>query len=111
MQEADQQAWNFVTCICDSNWKAGTPDQIRSSVPVCPAIPGITKGQQASVGADCHGSSVSQKMKVIQSFGLRTFVKGKPYVPLSGFPPGVLSSDVSYSWISTFLIPAVLVFF
>jgi hypothetical protein len=92
--EADDGALTFIRCLCATEWRAGSVSQIRSSVPICPPIPGISKGQQAAVAADC-GSGLSQQGRVVQNFGLRTFVQRKPYVPLSGLPLGVTSSAMS----------------
>jgi hypothetical protein len=91
--EADNGAWTFIRCLCATEWQAGSTAQVRSSVQYCPAIPGISKGEQAAVAADCS-SGVTQQSRIVRSFGLRTFVTGKPYVPLSGLPPGVTSNTI-----------------
>ena len=110
-QDADNQAWNFVKCVCQSEWRAGSTSQIASSIPVCPAIPGISKGRQAAVASDCAtGQSISQQMRIIASFNLRTNIKGKSYVPLSGLPPGVTSGTTThYSPILLLLLASLLI--
>jgi hypothetical protein len=63
----------------------------------------------AAVGVDCYGDSPSQRMRIVQQFGLRTFVRGKAYVPLSGFPPGVTSDNYKIAaGIFAFTIPFIL---
>ena len=110
-QDADNQAWNFVRCVCQSDWQAGSSSQIASSIPVCPAIPGISKGSQAAVASDCAtGQSISQQMRIIKSFNLRTNVKGKSYVPLSGLPPGVTSGTIT-QYSSTLLLLLALIYY
>jgi hypothetical protein len=106
MEEADAGAFKFVTCVCASSWRAGTIEQLQSSIPICPAIPGTSKGQQAAVAADCApGQSIAQQRRIIQSFDLTTVVGGKDYQPLAGFPPGVkASSSVSHSLSYTMIV-------
>lgn len=95
-KDADNGGRNFVTCICNSEWQAGSASQLASSVPICPAIPGITKGGQAAVSSDCAaGQPASQQRRIIMNFGLQTIVGGKPYIPLAGLPPGVTSGASS----------------
>lgn len=108
-QIADSSALKFVLCICKTSWQAGSPEQITSSIPVCPAIPGVSKGGQAAIAADCatinQNSTFALPRKIIQNFGLRTILNNKIYyVPLAGLPPGVLSSAVSMKSIISFML-------
>lgn len=105
MDEADAGAFKFVTCVCASSWRAGSIEQLQSSIPICPAIPGTSKGQQAAVAADCApGQSIAQQRRIIQSFDLTTEIDGKYYQPLAGLPPGVKASSSPLHCLSPMLI-------
>ena len=101
---ADSQAQIFLSCICSSSWQAGSPQVAASTVPFCPAIPPLTKGNMAAVIASCApGNSVQDQSKLIPNFGLRTIIKDKYYVPLSGLPVGVTSGGTSAGFALTAL--------
>lgn len=107
--QADSLTYNFVSCICASTWAAGSIQQLHSSIPLCPAIPGVSKGGQISVASDCApGSPLDQQRKIVTTFGLRTIIGKNYYVPLAGLPIGVLSSAAITASIS--LLPIIIPF-
>ncbi|KAI8896515.1 hypothetical protein BC833DRAFT_597262 [Globomyces pollinis-pini] len=92
-KEADSAAQAFIQCICASDWAGGSSVQAATSIPLCPPIPGISKGGQAAVAADCApGQLVSQQRRIILQFpALVTQIGKLSYVPLAGLPPGITS--------------------
>lgn len=116
-QLADNSALKFVLCICKTSWQAGSVEQIISSIPICPAIPGISKGGQAAVAVDCANMNQNQAAvprKIIQNFGLRTIINNKQYyIPLAGLPPGVLSNSrkaaLENIWSIVLLVTAIII--
>ena len=93
-EDADQKAWDFVECICSTEWAAGSVSLADASPPYCPPLKGMTKGEMAVVGYSCKQDKNTQR-RIPKAFKLQCMVEDLPYSPLSGISPGSISSQMS----------------